>query len=149
MEDIEYTKYKSIKELVQSTKLAIELSELDKLVLTCEVGNIKQWKTMYFITLKDTSGAIDAHLYAQNYTEPLYSGDKITLAGTLSLYCNPTRTTIHIKIHSYVVTGKGNLHEEFNKKLNYCIQQGYTTTADITKPYFQQICISYYSCGYI
>ncbi|QGR54272.1 exonuclease VII large subunit [Moumouvirus maliensis] len=86
-------------------KVSIDSSQLfQNINLTAEVVDIRNYKGMVFIKIRDISGIMPAVIYRNVYKEQLIEGDQINITGKLDIY----NSQIQLIVNSYVKTGLGN-----------------------------------------
>lgn len=89
--------------------------------LVVEVAEIRDYKGMAFLRLKDNTGTITAVIYRSAYHQVLDPGDKIEIVAYLEIY----RGQIQLIIISYKKIGLGESNTKLNKLKNKLSEMGY------------------------
>uniref|UniRef100_A0A6G6ACB5 Exodeoxyribonuclease VIi large subunit n=1 Tax=Borely moumouvirus TaxID=2712067 RepID=A0A6G6ACB5_9VIRU len=90
-------------------KVSIDSSQLfQNINLTAEVVDIRNYKGMVFIKIRDISGIMPAVIYRNVYKEQLSEGDQINIFGKLDIY----NSQIQLIVNSYIKMGLGNANQK-------------------------------------
>lgn len=113
------------------SNIAVLLSNIKKTIsdkicfmnvsLIAEIVDIREYKSMLFIKLKDNSATISAILFKKNYITILNSGDKIRIKSYVDVY----NGQIQLNITSYQQIGIGENNINLHKLKNRLAKLGY------------------------
>ncbi|AVL95146.1 exodeoxyribonuclease VII large subunit [Moumouvirus australiensis] len=105
LSDTKENNHLTISVIYNIIKVSIDSSQLfQNINLIAEVIDIRNYKGMVFIKIRDISGVMPAVIYRNVYKEQLVEGDQINITGKLDIY----NSRVQLIVNSYVKTGLGN-----------------------------------------
>ncbi|AGC02293.1 exonuclease [Acanthamoeba polyphaga moumouvirus] len=117
-------------------KVSIDSSHLfQNINLVAEVIDIRNYKGMVFIKIRDISGVMPAVIYRNVYKEKLLEGDKINIVGKLDIY----NSQIQLIINSYKKTGLGDTNLKLQLLKEKLFKLGYLDNKPILENDYKKI----------
>ncbi|AGF84960.1 VII large subunit [Moumouvirus goulette] len=117
-------------------KISINSSQLfQNINLIAEVVDIRNYKGMVFIKIRDISGVMPAVIYRNVYKESLIEGDKINIVGKLDIY----NSQIQLIVNSYNKTGLGDTNLKLKLLREKLSKLGYFDNKPILENNYKKI----------